>query len=231
MATVLISAQFIAGENNFATAAEALLKGMGLKVGTILGDDGSISIIANQEDKQLMMPPIPPPVIVPEITPEETEITIAMPAADTIAAAADTSEPKKPEVINQISGQVALKSLSSSCLVPFIVDPLAQVSMLKVQGLSVSEGQIAFSYCGMSFKLTAEAPRGMPVCNTNPEYTETSIRSMVEFIGGKSDLQPVLFKVVNALPEMECSVVFGGDMVNLVTQIMEKTPSDQVSTQ
>jgi len=211
MTTVTISARFVSGENNFATAAEALLKGMGLRVNSTSTDNGDVFITADQSDIDL------PGAKGPSVDlPPGPEITIAIPGADDIAAS------ENPPVVPS-TGEVSLKNLSSACAVPFTVDESLKCSVLRVNELSPSPSNpVSFSYCGMSFKLPAEKP-GADVCNESPEYFDTSIRSMVEFVGTNSDNQPILFKLVPCSEGDSCSVVFGSDVVKLVGEIMAKS--------
>jgi hypothetical protein len=237
MATVVVSAHFHTREEEFATAVEALLRDMGAKVDKIQNLHGTIAILGTDMTPKGMDAPLPLPLPIPAPTDavevdlpsvEDTEMTVAIAPSDTIAM----SEPPPPVAPISSTGEVVLKNLSSVCAVPFCVDTSVPTSSLKVQGLSKIGDVLTFNYCSMSFKMPAEPPAGNPVRNTNPQYTDHSIRTMVDIVGKNADLIPVLLQLVDG---PESCVVFGADLADVVgngsADSLEKNSDGSLPTQ
>jgi len=212
--TVIINATFAPGgdaDKSFANAAEALLRGLGLTIHATTTPDGHMVITAHQSASDVPA----------EITPSTPELTIDLPADSVIAA---SENPQEVPTLEQ--GVVVLKNLSSACLVPFSVDRMLPATVLKVQDLSSTGELISFSYSGMSFKMPPtrgySRTTGVDVRNNAPEYTYMSIRLLVDFVGTNSDIQPILFKIVQCDDGEASCVVFGQDVASLVDEIMVK---------
>jgi hypothetical protein len=236
MATVVVSAHFHTREEEFALAVEALLRDMGAKVDKIQNLHGTIAILGTdmspKSDSSPMpaieLPDLPTPAVAVELpSTEETEMTVAIAPSDTIAMSEPVSPPAAPS-----TGEVILKNLSSVCAVPFSVDDSVPTSQLKVQGLSQIGDLLTFNYCSMSFKMPAEKPVGNPVRNTNPQYSDKTIRTMVDIVGKNADLIPVLLQLVDG---PESCVVFGADLADIVGDVavnaLEKNPDGSLPTQ
>lgn len=154
----------------------------------------------------------------------ENELTVALSPQDVVAAATEPEPVEKAE--EHSGGELVLKNLSTVCTIPFCVNTSMPHSELKVQKLSPAGSEVSFSYCSMSFKFPVEKAEAQSViCNTNPQFTDTSIRA-IACIDGK-DI-PVLLKLVEG---DECCVVFGQDVASALTQSSEKNNHGPVSTQ
>ena len=166
------------------------------------------------------------------------ELTVAIDPASAVAAAADIPatvpstelSPESPlvQASSGLTGLVTVKSLSSVCNVSFCFDPSLPCSELKVKGLTPMGDYVSFEYCSISFKFPVEKPEaGGIVANTDPQYTDTSIRAVLNPVGTEVDV-PVLLKLVDG---DECGVVFGQDMMAVITAALENGSHDQVSAQ
>lgn len=168
---------------------------------------------------------LPPPPV--ELPPEPP---IEVPQLDTIPVEIPAVEPVTPVPVAPCSGQVYLKDLSTACSVQFTVDTSLECSELKVERLMVVGDYATFAYCGLTFNVPVATSASGSVINNNPQYVG-SIRTLCEFVESDADLQPILFKLVEA-HENNCCVVFGSDVADIVTRIMEKVPSnDPLSAQ
>ena len=191
-------------------------------------------------------PPIEVPAVdhsAPVATEEPTaELTVAIDPASAVAAAAipvpdipatvpsTELSPESPlvQASSGLTGLVTVKSLSSVCNVSFCFDTSLPCSELKVKGLTSMGDYVSFEYCSISFKFPVEKPEaGGIVANTDPQYTDTSIRAVLNPVGTEVDV-PVLLKLVDG---DECGVVFGQDMTAAITSALENGSNDQVPAQ
>lgn len=157
--------------------------------------------------------------------PNEMEITLAMPDVPEEPVKADEPEAHiEPAAREHITGEIAIISLSSSCLVPFSYDEQYPVSELRVQHLSNDGEHALFTYCGMTFRYPID--RSLP-----PNDSGFGIRAVIAIGSNPANSNyntSVHFKLVN---DDECRVIFGSDHYELLKSLKGDVTDDQVPAQ
>lgn len=139
--------------------------------------------------------------------------------------------PSQPTVpVTPLEGEVCLRDLSSLYAVPFSVDLNKQFTELKVKELSDLGDHVSFVYCGLVFKFPVP-PSINGIVNSPVPPSSMSVRAMVEFVGSSIDLQPVLFNLVECAENESHCVVFGADMIEVVSSAIEKKASSAAPIQ
>ena len=118
-------------------------------------------------------------------------------------------------------GSVVLKNLSTAADIPYKCDPGVACSELYVQNLKNEDGMVTFGFCSMTYRFpVAREYESLQCINTNPQYTDTTIRTLAVFgtPGNEEICIPVLLKLIDG---SECHVVFGSDV-----QVPVGTPSE-----
>jgi len=188
----------------FEEAVECLLRSYGAQINKLTAADGHILLRAYKDMPSTVEPapvkaedPLPPPPPVetlpsPELPPAEapTELTVAIPSSDAVAASLPPP----------VSGEFSIKDFSSDMAIPFSYDAAMEHSSLAVSELSIVAEHAHFKFGGMSFKF--------PVMEGN------RIRVMAAF--GDSDLVPVFLKLEDGQDSPR--VTFGNDVAEIVNK-------------
>lgn len=119
-------------------------------------------------------------------------------------------------------GQVVIRTLLSSCVIPFSVDLSLDKSVLKVKNLkapSAEDTSVSFEYCSSSFNFPVAASWSADdsIVNMGPFFSDTSIRVLINIVGTDIDL-PCLITLKEGEPT---ELVFGSDLFPAVIDTLE----------
>jgi hypothetical protein len=217
MGTIVISVNFddASKAENFLSAVETMLKGLESNITCHRSDD---SVIMTATQKVFSTDPIAVNNTSPQT--DSPEVAVASPEpAPTMTIPLVTADPisgDTPSALDAPQNDIApsivtLKNLSSSYTVPFEIDDMSECSQLSVQNLSPLGESVEFSYASMTYKFPVEKNDVSSICNKNPQFTPTSIRTLADF--GDSDPLSVLLKLTEGDTN---KVVFGKDIADMV---------------
>ena len=177
---------------------------------------------------------IPDPIDVPGVDtvcelPPANDITIDLPA---ISVDAVTSAPAtEPSPSIEFNKKAAILNLSTFNSVPATCDPNRTLSVLRCSNVSKEEdGYVCFDYCSTQYRYPVGTDENafpicrypaennvFPVCNKDAIFTPTSIRVTIQFDGSLKTF-PCLLCVEEKATDEKCSIVFGSDLLDTVTQ-------------
>lgn len=147
---------------------------------------------------------------------------ITVPPADTMAMAPAVQEPAVSiPMTDTFSRECTVMSLSTECAVPTCYKPEQMFSDLLASDVvpSVDGTLISFKFCGNEYKFPIEKKDatsfGSIVCNSNPDYTNQSIRVALQFVGC-TVVYPCLLKVVQKTDTEPYSIIFGKDLEEVI---------------
>lgn len=225
MSMVIINAQFSGSGEMFADRVIELLTEMGCMVETKLSVEGNVVIITKETDTTTAALATDLPQEIPADIPPAGEITVALATAEpeTIAItpdaiAQDASIPAI-EPTTQALNKAVVKSLSTTCSVPTLIDTKCAYSCLNASGITREEDLVVFTFCNTQYRYPVEKQgANVDICNDNPEYSDLSIRVILSLENCDNNY-PCLLRVTEKTGED--SVTFGKDLAELVAVEME----------
>jgi hypothetical protein len=114
------------------------------------------------------------------------------------------------------SRDALLMNLSTVTAVPTTFDPACPVSTLYAKNINCDGEYVSFEYCGTWVKYPVESSATvLPCCNVGPEFTPTSIRVAVKFVGSEA-MYSCLLCVAECAGDTGCCVKFGADLADVV---------------